>query len=350
MNHQRKLTRRELLAAAATLGGVAMLPRAAWAADPLVAATFPGTWSEAQRTILKPAFEKATGASVTQSIILGTDQVSRLIAAKGQRPPFDVAIFDSPQVLDAVAQGLITEFPMEKSANFKDLLPPFQDKWGPKISMQVIGIAYNPKTVKTPPRNWSDLWDAKYKGRVGLTALNSQLGIAFLAELNRVRGGTDVNFDPAFKALRELLPSVGAVAANLGAYATLWQQEQIDIAPYNFNFVQTLKGKGVPVEFVVPETGAAGWDTSLHIVANTANAELALKYIDLSIDAAVQAAMMKPPFDAIPTNSKVELAGDITTTIAKTSSDLGKIRGFDWAKLNPQRGALIERFNREIRT
>ena len=350
MNHQRKFTRRELLTAAAALSGVAMLPRTAWAADPLVAATFPGTWSESQRMILKPAFEKATGATVTQSIILGTDQVSRLIAAKGQRPPFDVAIFDSPQVLDAVEQGLIAEFPVAKSVNFKDLLPPFQDKWGPKISMQVIGIAYNPKTVKTPPKSWSDLWDPKYKGRVGLTALNSQLGIAFLAELNRVRGGTDDNFDPAFKALRELLPSVGAVAANLGAYATLWQQEQIDIAPYNFNFVQTLKGKGVPVEFVVPDTGAAGWDTSLHIVSNTANAELALKYIDLSIDAAVQAAMMKPPFDAIPTNSKVELAGAITSTIAKTPADLGKIRGFDWAKLNPQRGALIERFNREIRT
>ncbi len=351
MNDKSRLTRRDLLAAAAALGGAAAMPRSAWAqSDTLVAATFPGTWSEAQRTILKPAFEKATGGSVTQSIILGTDQVSRLLAAKGKQPPFDVAIFDSPQVLDAVKQGLIAEFPAAKSANFKDLLPPFQDKWGPKISMQVIGIAYNPKTVKTPPKNWSDLWDPKYKGRVGLTALNSQLGIAFLAELNRVKGGTDDNFDPAFKALKELLPSVSAIAANLGAYATLWQQEQIDIAPYNFNFVQTLKGKGVPVEFVVPATGAAGWDTSLHIVANTANAELALKYIDQAIDAGVQAAMMKPPFDVIPTNGKVPLAGAITQTIAKTPADLGKIRGFDWEKLNPQRGALIERFNREIRT
>ena len=41
-----------------------------------------------------------------------------------------------------------------------------------------------------------------------------------------------------------MLPNVGAIGANLGAYATLWQQEQIDIAPYNFNFVQTLKAKG----------------------------------------------------------------------------------------------------------
>ncbi len=350
MTTKMTLSRRDMLSALAALGGATMLPSLARAqSGTLVAATFPGTWSEAQRTILKPAFETATKGTVTQTIILGTDQVARLVAAKGKTPPFDVAIFDSPQVLDAVKQGLISEFPVAKSANYKDLLPPFQDKWGPKISMQVIGIAYNPNKIKTPPKQWSDLWDPKYKGRVGLTALNSQLGIAFLAELNRVRGGTDENFDPAFKALRELLPSVGAIAANLGAFATLWQQEQIDIAPYNFNFVQTLKGKGVPVEFVVPESGAAGWDTSLHIVANTANAELAFKYIDLSIDPVIQAAMMKPPFDVIPTNGKVKLDGAITQTIAKSPADLGKIRGFDWAKLNPQRGALIERFNREIK-
>ena len=35
--------------------------------------------------------------------------------------------------------------------------------------------------------------------------------------------------------------------------------------------------------------------------------------------------------------------------IAKTQDDLGKIRTIDWDKLNPQRGALIERFNREIK-
>ena len=52
----------------------------------LVAATFPGTWDEAHREILAPAFGKRTGASVTQSMLLGTDQISRLSAAKGCRP------------------------------------------------------------------------------------------------------------------------------------------------------------------------------------------------------------------------------------------------------------------------
>jgi putative spermidine/putrescine transport system substrate-binding protein len=215
--------------------------------------------------------------------------------------------------------------------------------------MQVIGIGYNPKKIATAPKSWDDLFDPKYKGRVGLTALNSQLGIAFLAELNRIKGGTETDFEPAFKALRELLPNVGAIGANLGAFATLWQQEQIDIAPYNFNFVQTLKAKDVPVEFAIPDTGAAGWETSLHLVANAQEPDLAVKYIDLHLDPAIQAQVMKPPYDVIPTSSKVMLEGAITKSLAKTQDNLSKVRGFDWAKLNPQRGALIERFNREIK-
>ena len=344
------LTRRDLMGGAAGFGAAfAVSPRALAQAKTLVAATFPGTWNEADRNVIAPAFKSATGAAVTQSIILGTDQVARLTAAKGSKPPFDVAFFDTPQVLDAVKDGLIVEYPAAQSPHFKALLPKFQDKWGPKITMQVIGIGYNPKKISSPPKSWDELWDPKYKGRVGLTALNSQLGIAFLAELNRIKGGSETDFEPAFKALRELLPNVGAIAANLGAYATLWQQEQIDIAPYNFNFVQTLKAKDVPVDLSIPQTGAVGWETSLHLVANTQERELAVKYIDLHLDPAIQQKLLLAPYDVIPTSAQVKLEGPITTSIARSHEDLAKIRGFDWAKLNPQRGALIERFNREIK-
>ncbi len=347
---KRHIGRRQVLAGTAALSATVAMPSILRAqSGTLVAATFPGTWNEADSKVVGPAFKAATGASVTQSIVLGTDQVARLTAAKGNKPPFDVAFFDTPQVLDAVKEGLIAEYPAAKSPNFATLIPKFQDKWGPKITMQVIGIGYNPQKITTPPKSWDALYDPKYKGRVGLTALNSQLGIAFLAELNRVKGGTETDFEPAFKALRELLPNVGAIGANLGAFATLWQQEQIDIAPYNFNFVQTLKAKGVPVEFAIPDSGAAGWETSLHLVANAAEPELAVKYIDMHLDPKIQAQLMKPPYDVIPTSAKVALEGEITKSLAKTHEDLAKVRGFDWAKLNPQRGALIERFNREIK-
>jgi putative spermidine/putrescine transport system substrate-binding protein len=346
-----QITRRHLLRRAGALGLAMGAPRLAFAqSKTLVAATFPGTWSEADRNVILPAFKAKTGATVTQSVILATDQISRLVAAKGNQPPFDVAFFDAPQVIDAVTQGLIVEYPVAKSPNFKELLPGAQDKWGPKITMQVIGIGYNPNKITTPPTSWDDLLDLKYKGRVGLTALNSQLGIAFLVELNRLKGGTDDNFDPAFKFLAQLLPNVGAIGANLGAYATLWQQEQIDIAPYNFNFVQTLKAKDVPVELAIPASGPVGWSTSLHLVANAAEPDLAVQYIDLHLDAAIQSQLMKSPYDAIPTNANVKLDGAITKALAKSQDDLAKIRTIDWEKINPQRGALIDRFNREIKT
>ena len=342
--------RRSLLGGAAAFGASLAMPAILHAqSKTLVAATFPGTWNEIDKSIVTPAFRSATSAAVTLSIVLGTDQIARLTASKGNKPPFDVAFFDEPQVMDAVKDGLIVEYPADKSPNFKDLVPKFQDKWGPKTTLQVVGLAYNPKKIKTPPKSWDALWDPQYKGRVGLTALNSQLGIAFLAEINRLRGGNEENFEPAFKALKELLPNVGAIGANLGAYATLWQQEQVDIAPYNFNFVQTLKGKDVPVELSIPTSGPVGWTTSMHLVANAAEPELAVQYIDTHLDPAVQSAMLKAPYDVIPTNSKVPLEGAITTSIATSHADLAKVRSFDWEKLNPQRGALIERFNRDIK-
>jgi putative spermidine/putrescine transport system substrate-binding protein len=145
---QSSMSRRHLLRASAGAALLALAPgRALAQAKTLVAATFPGTWNEAHRNLLAPYFKKRTGASVTQSIQLATDQLAKLAAAKGGRPPFDVAILDEPQVFDAANQGLIDEYPVAKSPNYKDLFPAYQDKWGPKISLQVIGIGYNPNKI-----------------------------------------------------------------------------------------------------------------------------------------------------------------------------------------------------------
>lgn len=344
----RQWKRREFLAAGLGVSIGAVLPREASAADTLVAATFPGTWNEAHTKVLVPWFKKAAKADVTLTIQLATDQVAKLAASAG-RPPFDVSIMDEGPLLDAVKQDLLVKYPVDKSANFKSLYPMFQDEWGPKISMQVIGIGYNPKKIKTPPKSWSDLWNPAYKGRVGLTSLNSTLGMAFMVEMARLRGGSETNLEPAFKALRELLPNVGAISANLGAHATLFQQEQIDIAPYNFNFVETLKAKGVDVEFVVPDSGPVAWRTSMHIVKNAARADLAFQYIEGAITPEVQAEEAKPPYDVIPTHTKVAMTPVMQQKIAKTSTDLSRLVFQDWSKINEGRSATIERFNREIK-
>ncbi len=340
--------RRQILEAGLAAGALALLPRRANAADPLVVATFPGTWNEAHRDVLAPYFRKKTGAEVTQTIALATDQVAKLEASRG-KPPFDVAIMDEGPLLDAVKAGVLEKYPVDKSPNYRDLVPAFQDPWGPKISLQVIGIGFNPRKIKERPKSWNDLFNPAYKGRVGLTALNSTLGMAFMVDLARTRGGGESDIEPAFKALKELLPGVGAISANLGAHAALFQQEQIDIAPYNFNFVQTLKEKGVDIEFATLDTGIPAWRTSLHLVKNAVQPDLAVQYIDAHIAPEVREDMERTPYWVIPTNRKVPLKGEIVKQVAKSQDDLAKLRYFDWSKINERRSEWIERFNRDIK-
>lgn len=343
-----RIDRRRFLRGGMAAGALALLGTLVEAKDALVVATFPGTWSEVHRDILGPYFKKKTNAELTQTIMLATDQVAKLAASKGQ-PPFDVAILDEGPMLDAIKQGLLEKYPVAKSAHYNELLPPFRNEWGPAISMQCIGLAFNPKKVKTPPRSWEDLWNPAYKGRVGITALNSSLGMAFLVELARLKGGSESNLEPGFRALKTLLPNVGAVSVNLGAHAALIQQEQVDVAVHNFNFIETLRGKGVDVDWVKPDTGAPAWRTHLHVVKGAQRPDLAFEYIEGHLAPEVQAAMEKAPNFVIPTNRKVALSGAVVDKVARTPDELTKLVFHDWSKINEGRAAAMDRFNREIK-
>ncbi|SMF89249.1 putative spermidine/putrescine transport system substrate-binding protein [Azospirillum oryzae] len=345
------LTRRNLMQTALTLGAMHAFPGLTWAqARPLVFATFTGSWEEAHRAVLVPAFRKAAGdANIVLDPMLSVDQIAKVNAAKSN-PPIDVMLHDPGPALQAIAQDLVEPYPVDKSAYYKDLIPAAQEAMGPAPFFQVVGLTYNPETIKTPPTSWADLWKPEYKGRVGITNMNSTLGTGFMVELAKMHGGSESNIDPAFKAIEALRPSLAAVAANPGQLATLFQQGQIDISPGNFNAIQILKARGVPVEFVAPKEGAIAFKTTIHIVKNSPNKELAFKLIEAALSPEVQATLMEEPYLIVPTNTKVAMKGEIAKALAKDHAEIAKNFVFqDWGKINEQRAAWIERFNREIR-
>ena len=344
-------TRRHLLAGAMTLGALHAFPGLSRAqARKLVFATFQGSWEEAHRDVYVPAFRRsAPGADMVLDPILSVDQIAKIVAARSN-PPIDVMLMDPGPALVALAQDLAEPYPVAQSAFYKDLIADAQEPMGPANFIQCVGLTYNPEKVKTPPTSWADLWRPEYKGRVGITNLNSTLGTGFLVEISRMRGGSEANVDAGFKALDELKPNLAAVAANPGQLATLYQQEQIDISPGNFNAIQILKARGVPVEFVAPKEGAIGFKTTIHIVKNSPLKELAFKMIEATLSPEVQTKLMNSPYLIIPTNSKVQMAGEIAKVLAKDTDEVKrKLKFQDWTTINLNRQSWIERFNREIR-
>lgn len=311
-------------------------------------ATFTGSWEEAHKAVLVPAFRKATGADMVLDPMLSVDQIAKVKAALNN-PPIDVMLHDPGPALVAIEQGLVEPYPVAQSKSYSELISEAQIETGPAPFFQVVGLTYNPDRVKTPPTSWADLWKPEYKGRVGITNLNSTLGTGFLVEIARMHGGSESNVEAGFKAIKDLKPNIAAVAANPGQLATLYQQGQVEIGPGNFNAIQILKARGVPVEFVTPKEGAIAFKTTIHIVKNSPNKELAFKLIEASLSPEVQAKLMDSPYLIVPTNSKVKMGGEVAKVLAASVEDLKKKFVFqDWATINRQRAAWIERFNREI--
>ncbi len=344
-----KPTRRTLLTSALALGAMQLFPRLSHAqARLLVFATFTGSWEEAHKDVLVPAFRKATNADMVLDPMLSVDQIAK-VKASLSNPPIDVMLHDPGPALVAIDQGLVEPYPVAQSKHYADLITEAQVDTGPAPFFQVVGLTYNPDRVKTPPTSWADLWKPEYKGRVGITNLNSTLGTGFLVEIARMNGGSETNVDAGFKAIKDLKPNIAAVAANPGQLATLYQQGQVEIGPGNFNAIQILKARGVPVEFAMPKEGAIAFKTTIHIVKNSPNKELAFKLIEAAISPEVQAKLMGSPYLIVPTNGKVKMAGEVAKVLASSVDDLKKKFVFqDWAAINKQRASWIERFNREI--
>jgi putative spermidine/putrescine transport system substrate-binding protein len=343
-------TRRQLIQSSLTLGAMQLFPGITQAqAKRLVFATFTGSWEEAHRAVLVPAYRAATKAEITLDPMLSVDQIAKVSAARNN-PPLDVMLHDPGPALTAIGQGLTEDYPVGQSRHYRDLIQEAQEGTGPAIFFQVVGLTYNPEKIKTAPTSWRDLWKPEFKGRVGITNLNSTLGTGFLVEISRMFGGNEGNVEAGFKALNDLKPNLAAVAANPGALAALFQQGQIDISPGNFNAIQILKARGVPVEFTIPREGAIAFKTTVHLVKNAPNRDLAIALIEAAMSPEVQSKLMDSPYLIVPTNSKVKMAGEVAKVLVKDHDEMKRRFVFqDWKKINEQRAQWIERFNREIR-
>jgi putative spermidine/putrescine transport system substrate-binding protein len=154
--------------------------------------------------------------------------------------------------------------------------------------------------------------------------------------------------EPAFQFVKRLLPNVSAVASNPGSLATLFQQGQIDISVHYNNNVGDLQAKGVPIALARPDTGWIHIKSSMHIVKNSKNVDLAAAYINAAISPEVQTQMADAPYMVAPTSTRATFSKALAAYAADTKA-LEAMNGVDWAKLNPRRPEYIDRFNREIK-
>jgi putative spermidine/putrescine transport system substrate-binding protein len=333
--------RRTVLAGGLAAVGSALIGRPASAAGNMTAAIYPGTWDEAYRRVVAPLLKAKHGIDIGFEPLFAVDQLAKVAAARGLAP-FDAMVLDPGPRAAGIERGLFAPFDPSKLSNASKLPDGYADKFGAAVNAQIVGIVYNPKKLPKP-KDWLDLFEEPYVSRLGLTGFQTTFGTVSLIEMAKKFGGSEANMEPLFAAMKKILPKVAAVTSP-AALPGLFQQGQIDISYTNTNNVASLKTRGVDIEFAFPESGAITFITTLHIAKGAENVEAAYKYIDTALSAEAQAGLMKPPSNMIPTNKDVKLEG---LNIASLD-ELSKFVSHDWSKINPLRGAWIERFNKEV--
>src|SRR5256884_5994076 len=341
MTHAR-FTRRQFLAgAAATVGAVAGA-RPAQAKGSVTAAMYPGTWEEAFRAHVVPALKSAHDVDLEMTPLFAVDQIAKARAARGA-PPFGAFVLDPGPRVTGIDRGLFEKFEARRLKNVGRLPAGMVDDWGVTVAAQVVGIGYNPKKLPRP-KSWTDLLKDPWVSRLGMTGFQTTYGTVSIIEIAKQFGGSETNVEPFFVEIKKVLPKVAAIGAPASMPA-LFQQGQCDITYTNTQTVATLRGRGVDIDFVKPERGAAAFFTTMHIANGSKEAANAYKYLDTAISAAEQTATLQPPNNFIPVNREVKLAANLPMA---SLDEMAKFVKHDWSKINPLRAGWIERFNKEV--
>jgi putative spermidine/putrescine transport system substrate-binding protein len=340
-----QISRRRLGQLLAGSAAAAMLPVSlrALAADKstAVAATFPGNWEDAYRNVLTPILKKE-GFGLTIAPAMAQDQLAKVMASPGN-PPYDALLMSPGQMTVAVQNKLIQKIDPTRLKNWHLIAPDFQGEYGPTVTVEVNGIAYNPDMVPRP-RGYKDLFEnPAYKGLVSWTGFASNTAVMAYTEIARIYGKGPNDMQAVFDLFRKHPEQMKSIVDSTNHQMTLFQQGEIAVFMCSTSNVARLKSLGMNAEFVHPESGSPAAPVNIHLSSGSRNVDAVYAYMDAAISQAAQDQFKLPPAEMFPTNNDVALTPAISAYV--TRDQLKTLVYPDWDSINKNRDAWIREFD-----
>jgi putative spermidine/putrescine transport system substrate-binding protein len=260
------------------------------ASESITVTAFSGSWGTDFETAFVKPFEKATGIGVNLVYGADADWLTKLRAAGGSNPPFDVTAFTSESVLTAVEGKLIQPLDSSKITTWKQLDPVLVNQsvvngqaYGVPLTTGSTGLMYRTDKIKTPPTSWLDIFDEAYWGHIALPPLTYNTGLEFFSELAKIEGGTLADtaaVDKAFTKLATLKGHVSAFPADPGTIATDLENDDAWIVPFFDGRAFALQAQGEPIGFTYPTPNPVGALTSYYVAAGTTKTSAVYKFLN----------------------------------------------------------------------
>jgi putative spermidine/putrescine transport system substrate-binding protein len=342
------LTRRTTLAGGAALATLTFGPSGPALAQgqQAVVGTWGGDYGELLRTTIDGPLVKPMGIEVVQDVANNDPRKTKLLAEKGsRRGSMDVACINDIDSYLLSQQGILENVSEAEVPRLSAVLPVFKKPHSIPHIYSALVVLYNPSKIPVAPKSYADLWDPKYRGRVGYSDIlhNYNMAAATLAH-----GGTLGDFAPGRKGLMELksrdvkiYPSNEALAAGLKSeevwLSTMWLARGF-----------MWKKAGIPIETAIPEGGAVPVLFEAGIPKNARNKEAAFKYLNAMLDPGAQVAFAQR-MGYVPTVRDAVLPDDIAKQISLTEAQQANLKSLDYAYMQRETGSNLDFWNKEFK-
>ncbi len=299
------------VAAAFALGAPGVWAQPAGVEKEVVLGGYGGTYEQLTRSIIIPAFEKATGIKVKLVVGTALSNYSKVVASRNNP---DMDVYWSNELTHAAGkqQGLYEKLDPKVLTNLPDIYDSARDpdNIGVGSHVQATGFQYNSKALREAgipaPTSWNDLWDPRLKGKVALYSFNVAYSQDLLVILTKLAGGTEKDVRPGLERLKALKSSgnLAMFASSPAELDNMLVQGQAWITVNGSARAYILKDRGAPIDFAYPKEGAGFFTNYFDVVKNAPHPKAAQVLVNFLIGPEIQEVIAKDVV-AAPVNKKV---------------------------------------------
>ncbi|BBK37411.1 ABC transporter substrate-binding protein [Allostella sp. ATCC 35155] len=343
-------TRREVLAGAAALAGTAAAGRAAHAAA--CSQVVVGTWGGDYQRLLTANIEKPLtdpqGFETVHDVGTSSARKTKLLAARNaRRAAMDIACLSDLDTFEMNAAGVLAPIDAARVPSHANLIKPLVRPFAIAHIYSAKVIVYNPSKIPAAPQSFNDLWDPKYKGRVGLVDGHYAQNIESAALIN---GGSMADYEPGKAKLLELKKLVEPkVYPSNEALAAALKSEEIWITLMFKARGFMWKKAGIPVECATPKEGATPYISDMAVARNAENADCAWKYMEAMLRPEAQVGFADR-MGYLPTVTNAKLPPDLQKEIGFSEAEIAAFNLPDYGYVARSSAALLEWWNKSFKT
>ena len=314
--------------------------------------TFGGKWRDIVEGHVARAFEKE-GGKIEYVLGQPANNVAKLIAARGQEPPFDL-LETMDNFLPQLGVGNFTEkLDLAHLPNLGQLDKSMYDSAKVMIWITEEGLIYNrQKFVEAgipAPKRYLDLADPRLKGKVSLPDISAGGAIPAIVGMSYEGGGSEADIGPGLELVKKIAPSsFWSSSSNL---QTMLANGDVWAAAAQAGNVQRLKGKvdlGIVFPPVTQGKGGVLKQGYLVKIKGGKNTNAIEWIINQFLSKPMQIAVLTEGGQVpVHKGALAELQANPDYSFLRLSAeDFAKMYSVDFSKVNE--AAYVQRWNRTI--